>query len=146
MQLSTVCIPTNIWQLNANASTICMFIYLYHIFGDSFSPAEWWVMIEIIIDLANNIINNPFCPHPSKAPAPAYKAQPPKPTYNAPQEAPHIIYAGHPPIHIYQQPPVLDQVHYTSKAPVYKPPAPTKPVYRYWNPSTDWILESLNDV
>ena len=70
-------------------------------------------------------------PPPSKAPAPAYKPQPPKPSYNAPEEAPHIIYAGHPPIHIYQQPPVLDQVHYTSKAPVYKPPAPTKPVYRY---------------
>ena len=42
------------------STTICALIYLRLTFGGSFSPAEWCVLIELITDLAGDIIKNPL--------------------------------------------------------------------------------------
>ena len=42
------------------STKICALIYLRLIFGGSFSPAEWCILIELLTDFANDIINNPF--------------------------------------------------------------------------------------
>ena len=50
------------------STAICALVYLRLTFGGSFSPAEWCVLIELLTDLANDIINNPFW-DPSKTQA-----------------------------------------------------------------------------
>ena len=44
-----------------NCSTIiCALIYLFLIFGGYFSPSKWCVLIELVINLASDIANNPY--------------------------------------------------------------------------------------
>ena len=45
------------------STAICALVYLRLTFGGSFSPAEWCVLIELLTDLGNDIINNPFWDH-----------------------------------------------------------------------------------
>ena len=61
------------------STTICALVYLRLTFGGSFSPAEWCVLIELLTDLGNDIINNPYWnqtttqatqPPPASIPAP----------------------------------------------------------------------------
>ena len=61
-------------------TAICAYIYLRLTFGGTSSPAEWCVIIEFMMDLANNIANNPTwststtqspIPEPSSIPSPS---------------------------------------------------------------------------
>ena len=61
------------------STTICALVYLRLTFGGSFSPAEWCVLIELLTDLGNDIINNPFW-DPTKTQA----TQPPPTTIPSP--------------------------------------------------------------
>ena len=40
-------------------TTVCTFIYLRLTFGGSSSPSEWRIIMEILTDLANDIMNSP---------------------------------------------------------------------------------------
>ena len=42
---------------------ICALIYLRLTSGGSFTPSEWCILIELLTDLANTTINNPFWNH-----------------------------------------------------------------------------------
>ena len=54
------------------STAICAYIYLRLTFGGSFSPAEWCVIIEMMTDLANDIVNNPtWVPSKAQAPIPS---------------------------------------------------------------------------
>ena len=66
------------------STTICALVYLRLTFGGSFSPAEWCVLIELLTDLGNDIINNPYW-DPSQTQA----TQPPPDSIPSPTLLPH---------------------------------------------------------